>query len=279
MSRLLAALLLCTAATASLGPALAEDKPALPERIVATGTVRIAVNAAYPPMESRDPTTNEFIGFDIDLGNALAAELGLKAEWIDGQFSQTLPSLVSKRVDLIHSAMIDTKERQETVDFIDYLVSGQQVYAMIDGPIKAVEDMCGQKVAVSKGTTALKALTKWNEENCVGKGKPAVDMVIDSSFGQQIANMKQKRTVAGVQGLEGIGVIIEDSKGTMALVGKPITASNAGLAFLKEDTQLRDAYMWAMKRKFADGTYHKLLEKWNLKASAYPEPTFNNNAE
>ncbi len=175
--------------------------------------------------------------------------------------------------------MIDTKERQATVDFIDYLVSGQQVYAMIDGPINTVEDMCGQKVAVSKGTTALKALTKWNEDNCVGKGKDAVDIVIDSSFGQQIANMKQKRTVAAVQGLESIGLIIEDSKGTMKLVGKPITASNAGIAFLKEDAQLRDAYMWALKRKYADGTYEKLLEKWNLKASSYPEPTFNNAAE
>ena len=279
MTRLLAALLLCTAATVGLSPAFAEDKPALPERIVSTGTVRVAVNAAYPPMESRDPTTNEFVGFDIDLGNALAAELGLKAEWIDGQFSQTLPSLVSKRVDLIQSSMTDTWERQKTVDFVDYMVSGDQVYAMVDGPIITVEDICGQKVTVSQATTTEKTLRKWNEDKCIGKGKPSVDIVIDSSFGQQIANMKQKRTVAGVQGLEGIGVIIEDSKGTMALVGKPITASNAGLAFLKEDTQLRDAYMWAMKRKFADGTYHKLLEKWNLKASAYPEPTFNNNAE
>ncbi len=279
MTRLLAALLLCTAAIVGLRPAFAEDKPALPERIASTGTVRIAVNAAYPPMESRDPTTNEFVGFDIDLGNALAAELGLKAEWIDGQFSQTLPSLVSKRVDLIHSSMTDTWERQKTVDFIDYLVSGDQVYAMVDGPINAVEDICGQKVTVSQATTTENTLRKWNEDNCIGKGKPSVDIVIDSSFGQQIANMKQKRTVAGVQGVEGIGLIIKDSKGTMKTVGEPLAVSHTGLAFRKDDTQLRDAYMWALKRLHADGTYDKLLEKWNLEAAAYPEPTINNATE
>ena len=150
---------------------------------------------------------------------------------------------------------------------------------MVDGPIKTVEDICGQKVTVSQATTTEKTLRKWNEDNCIGKGKPSVDIVIDSSFGQQIANMKQKRTVAGVQGVEGIGLIIKDSKGTMRTVGEPLAVSHTGLAFLKEDTQLRDAYMWALKRLHADGTYDKLLEKWNLEGAAYPEPTINKATE
>jgi len=39
--------------------------------------------------------------------------------------------------------------------------------------------------------------------------------------------------------------------------------------------QLRDAFMAALKMKYADGTYQKLLEKWNISAAAYPQPTIN----
>jgi polar amino acid transport system substrate-binding protein len=279
MMRFLATLLFCATAIVGLRPAFAEDRPALPEYIASAGKVRIAVAAYFAPLEMRDPKTNEIVGFDIDLGNAIAEELGLKAEWEDGQFAQMIASLISKRVDVIQSGMSDTKQRQATADFIDYLKSGQQAYALAEGPVNTLGDMCGRKVTVSRGTSSAKVLGAWSEVNCVGKGKDAVDILIDSSFGQQIANLKQKRAAAAVNVIEGIGPILEDAKGTMKLVGEPIGASHLGIAFRKEDTQLRDAYMWALKRLYADGTYEKLLEKWKLKPSAYPEPTINNAVE
>ena len=44
----------------------------LPERIAKTKVIKIAVNAIYPPMEFKDPESAKLVGFDVDLGNALA---------------------------------------------------------------------------------------------------------------------------------------------------------------------------------------------------------------
>ncbi len=275
MKRLLAALLLCATGTVCINQAFAADRPALPERIASTKKVRIAVNAGFPPMEMRDPKTNEIVGFDIDLGNAIAQELGLETEWVDGVFDQMIPSLISKRVDLIMSGMSDLTERQATVDFIDYLKSGSQAFAMTNGPINTVEDLCGQKVSVSQGTSLPVDVGQWSDKNCVAKGRPAVQIVLDNNLGQEIINLTQGRAVAAVQALEGIDLILQQQKGAMKMVGEPIVVNHTGIAFRKDDVQLRDAFMAALKMKYADGTYQKLLEKWNISAAAYPQPTIN----
>ncbi len=261
------------------GLARANDAPALPERIGQSKKVRIAVNAGFPPMEMRDPKTNELIGFDIDFGNAIASELGLKTEWVDGAFEQMIPALISRRVDLVMSGISDLPERRNTADFIDYLKSGTQIYAMTNGPLSVPSDLCGRTATVSLGTSMPDDLKKWSERTCVGKGLPAVKIILDNNLGQQIINLKQGRADAAVQALEGIDLILEEQKGAMKLIGDPIHVTFQGIAFRKEDTALRDAFFWAAKQKFADGTYAKLLQKWKLTTAAYPEPTINKDPE
>jgi len=261
------------------GVAWADNRPVVPERIATAKKVRIAVNAGFPPMEMRDPKSNELIGFDIDFGNAIAAELGLETEWVDGAFEQMIPALVSKRVDLIMSGISDLPERRATADFIDYLKSGTQIYAMTDGPLSVPSDLCGHTATVSLGTSMPDDLKKWDQETCDDNGNPPVKIILDNNLGQQIINLKQGRAQAAVQSLEGIDLILEQEKGAMKLIGGPIHVTFQGIAFRKDDTVLRDAFFWAVKRKFDDGTYASLLEKWKLTTSAYPTPTINKDPE
>src|SRR5438552_3339746 len=100
----------------------------LPARITAAGVLKVAVTPNYPPLEFRDPATNELTGFDIDLANALARKLGVKLEWQETAFAQMLPSLGTGRVDAIISGMTDLKSRHEASTFVDYLRSGPQFF-------------------------------------------------------------------------------------------------------------------------------------------------------
>ncbi len=278
MKKYLVPVLLCAAFFhASAAPAA--EQPAMPDRIATAKKVRIAVNAGFPPMEMRDPKSNELIGFDIDFGNAIAAELGLETEWVDGAFEQMIPALVSKRVDLVMSGISDLPERRATADFIDYLKSGTQIYAMTDGPLSVPSDLCGYTATVSLGTSMPDDLKKWAQKTCDDNGRPPLKIILDNNLGQQIINLKQGRAQAAVQSLEGIDLIIEQEKGAMKLVGEPIHVTFQGIAFRKEDTVLRDAFFWAAKRKFEDGTYANLLEKWKLTTAAYPTPTINKDPE
>jgi polar amino acid transport system substrate-binding protein len=85
-TRFLAAALILAGAA----PAVAQDVPA---RIKEAGKIVIATNPNYAPITFKDPASNTLTGFDIDLGAAIAKELGVKLEWQEIAFAQMLPSL------------------------------------------------------------------------------------------------------------------------------------------------------------------------------------------
>src|SRR6266568_7621774 len=71
----------------------------LPESIKQAGTLRLTVNSTYAPMEYRDPTTNQLVGLDIDLANAIARRLGLKIISRETPFAELTPAWQTKRAD------------------------------------------------------------------------------------------------------------------------------------------------------------------------------------
>ena len=94
------------------------------------------------------------MGFDIDLGEAIAKELGVKIEWQETAFAQMISSLVTGRVDIVMAGMSDLPGRREQVDFVDYLKTGAQFYTSQANAatIKTPADLCGKKVGASRST-------------------------------------------------------------------------------------------------------------------------------
>ena len=160
------------AATLLAATALSAQAQALPERIKTAGKIIIATQPNYAPIVYKDPATNTMTGFDYDLGEAIAKELGVKAEWQETAFAQMLPSLHTGRVDMVMAGMSDLPARRETADFIDYMVSGAQFYTVtaLAGSIKTPEDLCGKSVGASRSTNWPRQIGEWSEANCVAKG-------------------------------------------------------------------------------------------------------------
>ncbi len=101
-------MLVAALALAAAAPALAQSVPA---RIKDAGKIVIATNPNYAPITFKDPATNTLMGFDIDLGTAIAKELGVKIEWQEIAFAQMLPSLQTGRVDTVLAGMSDLASR------------------------------------------------------------------------------------------------------------------------------------------------------------------------
>ena len=258
-------LLTTQAQTQTLPPAIAQSK-----------TIRIAVNGTYPPMESVDPATNKLVGFDIDLGEAIAKTLGVKLEWQDGAFAQLIPSVQTGRADMILSGISDLPARRENLDFLDYLNSGAQFYALAsNATLKAPEDLCGKKVGTVRSTSFPAAIEAWSAENCVKPGKPPVEVVGVDRMPLVAVELQQGRIEAAVRGSETLPTIMAAEPGTYKIVTPPITVVLQGIAFTKENSALRDAVLAALNTAVADGTYAKLIEKWNLQASAAKAITMN----
>jgi polar amino acid transport system substrate-binding protein len=270
MSRTRLALVLsCLVATL---PAAAQT---LPKRIQDSKVISIAVNGTYPPMESIDPATNKLVGFDLDLGDALAKKLGVTLEWHDGAFAQLIPSLQTGRADMILSGISDLPARRETMDFVDYLNSGAQFYTLDNSSIKTPDDLCGKRVGTVRSTNYPANIAAWSEEYCVKAGKPAIESVGVDRMPLVHTELQQGRIDAAVQGSETLPTLMKTEPGIYRLVAPPFTKNFQGIAFTKADTGLRDAVMGALKSLYADGTYTALIKKWELDASAAPAPTLN----
>lgn len=241
----------------------------LPERIKSAGKVVVANQPNYPPMEYKDPATNTLMGVDIDLGLALAKQLGTTVEWADIGFEQMISSLTTGRVDLIHSGMSDLPKRRDTLDFVDYMKSGAQFYttAAHKDEFKKPTDFCGKTIGMSRRTSFPDETAKWSATNCEAAGLPAVKVVGTEGSADARAQLKQGRVDGAVQGSETLPYLLTLEKDTYIVVGEPFTAVYQGIGFAKKDTELRDAYAAALKALMASGEYKKIFAEHGLEGT------------
>ncbi|MEH7119116.1 transporter substrate-binding domain-containing protein [Neobacillus vireti] len=112
----------------------------------------MATSADFAPFESRDPS-GKVQGFDIDLANAIADELGYKLEIKDMKFDGLIGALQAKRVDMVLAGMSATEKRKKNVDFSTaYNHSGEMFLTKKGSTIKTIDDLKGKTVAVQLGT-------------------------------------------------------------------------------------------------------------------------------
>jgi polar amino acid transport system substrate-binding protein len=257
----LAALVLTAAS-----PAFAQN---VPSRIASAGRIVIATNPNYAPITFKDPATNKLMGFDIDLGEAIGKELGVRVEWQEIAFAQMLPSLQTGRVDTVLAGMSDLPSRRDTTDFVDYMTSGAQFYTTtaLAGTIKTPEDLCGKSVGASRSTNWPAQIAEWSQANCVAKGKPAITVVGTEGSVDARTQLKTERLQGAVQGNETLPYFQSLEPNTFVLLGKAFTQSLVGMPFAKADVPLRDAVKAAIERLQANGEYDKLLAKYGLQAN------------
>ncbi len=95
------------------------------ERIERTGVMRVGVSGAQPPFSMR-AKTGDVIGLDVDLANALAADMGVEAEFVVMEFAELRPAVEERRVDIALSGLTMTPDRNRRVAFSGpYFVSGK----------------------------------------------------------------------------------------------------------------------------------------------------------
>jgi polar amino acid transport system substrate-binding protein len=241
----------------------------LPDRIKKAGKIVIATQPNYPPIAYKDPATNQLTGFDIDLGEAIAKELGVKVEWQETAFAQMISSLQTARVDIALAGMSDLPARREVVDFVDYMKTGPQFFTTTAraSELKTLDDLCGKKVGASRSTNWPGQMEELSKSLCTGKGRPAMTVVGTEGSVDARTQLKSGRLDAAVQGSETLPYFQKQEPNTIVLIGAPISEGLSGIPVLKTETQLRDAVKEALDRLQARGIYDLILAKYGLQSS------------
>ncbi|WP_406857711.1 ABC transporter substrate-binding protein [Alsobacter sp. KACC 23698] len=270
------ATLAIVAVALAAGGSLASAQTA-PDRVKQAGKLVIATFPNYAPIAYKEPATNTLTGFDIDLGEAIAKTLGVKAEWQEIAFAQMLPSLQTGRVDMVMAGMSDLPSRREVADFVDYMSSGAQFYTItaLAGEIKSPADLCGKSVGASRSTNWPQQIADWSKSNCEANGKPAITVVGTEGSVDARTQLKTQRLQAAVQGNETLPYFQKLEPNTYVPLGKAFTQSLVGIPFTKAENGLRDAVKGALEKLQADGVYDQLLAKYGLQDNAHKPISIN----
>jgi polar amino acid transport system substrate-binding protein len=264
---------LCLLATS---PAWADATVSPPAAIKEKGYIVAGIMPNYPPMDFKDPGTNQLTGVDYDLGMEIGKRLGLTVKWQETAFEQMVSGLVTQRLDIVLSGMTDTAERQKTVDFVDYFTTGPQFYVLDSNQaVKDAQDLCGKKVGTSRRTTFPAEIAKWSATACEGQGKPAISVVGTEGSADARAQLRQSRLDAAVQGSETLPYIQSQEPGAFRVIGEPLATQLTGLGVAKSNAGLSTAIVSALDAMIADGTYASILKKWGLEQGAVAKAHMN----
>lgn len=135
---------------------------------LADGILQIGSDIAYAPIEFFEEGTQNEMGLDVDIANAIADAIGVEVEFLNLGFDPLIPSLKGGEIDIIMSSMTITEERQQEIDFIAYFTAGTGILVQSGNPedIGSLEDLCGLIAAVQVGTIQVDQLEALNDETC-----------------------------------------------------------------------------------------------------------------
>ncbi|AVS92738.1 amino acid ABC transporter substrate-binding protein [Paracidovorax avenae] len=156
----LRALLAATAfAAAALGGAASARADVL-ANIQKAGVVRVAIPQDFPPFGSLG-TDLKLQGYDIDMANLVAKELGVKLELVPVTSTNRIPYLTTGKADLVISSLGKNAERAKVIDFTQaYAPFPKSVYGPKEAAIKGPADLAGKTIGVTRGSTEDLSLTK-----------------------------------------------------------------------------------------------------------------------
>jgi len=254
----------------------------VPPAISEDGTLTVGSYVQSPPNNfyAEDGTT--VIGNDHDLITAVAKKLGLEVKYENLEFQALITSLQTGRVETTIAAMNDSAERQEAIDFVDYLTSGITLMVQKGNPsdITGPDTLCGKAIAVVTGTSQQEFAQRMSDE-CTAGGEDAVEIVVTDSDSQNQTQLRTGRIDAIVNDLPTAVYVSKTTKNGEAfevVPGDVIDGAPYGIGVNKDNPELRDAMAAALDDLIADGTYGEILDSWGVTDGAVDAAAVNGGA-
>ncbi|WP_410587580.1 ABC transporter substrate-binding protein [Amycolatopsis sp. lyj-23] len=251
-----------------IGTVAKDDKLAamVPDAIKADGKILVGQDQSYPPNEFQDES-GKVTGFDVDLGTAIGQKLGLKMEFQNSAFDGIIPGIQAGKYELAMSSFSVNAERLQIVDMVSYYKAGTSLGVLKGNPDKLnVDDLCGKKMGVQKGTTQVDDL-QTRSQKCTSAGKPAIDVTQLQAQTDVNLALTAKRVQGELADSPVVDYAVKQTNGQLEVVGDPYDTAPYGIILKKGSGDYAKAVQSAVQALIDDGTYKKILDKWGLSAA------------
>ena len=223
--------------------------------------IRIGVEANYPPF-SQMGTDGKFSGFDIDIANALCAQMKAECTLVSQEWDGMMPALNARKFDMIVASMTISEERLKVADFSDSYYDIPSTFVAKTGAFQDIgaAALKGKTIIVTRNTPRAKYLAENYKDSQILQVAKEADVTMelaagrgDIGFGSSLA-----ATVAFLKSAEGKA---------FSKVGPPINpsgnkAGGTGIAMRKGETTLRNKVNAALKAITGNGVYKSINDKY-----------------
>lgn len=249
---------------------------ALPASVVDAGSLKVASSLNDELFGYKKGA--ELTGIIPELGVKLGEVLGVDVDFVDTPFPGMIPALQANRVDLIWATMNDTVEREQTIDFVNWLRTGSSFMVPPGNPddVAGIEDICGLKAATLRGAVPLVELMEAQSEKCVEAGKPAVDINLYDDFPSGMTQLRSGQIQTFFGPSEKLNFIVNTSDGASGfeVVDATYLGGVYGIGVTKENAALSKTILGALKVLADSGDYDEILEKWQNSDNALTPDEF-----
>jgi len=242
-------LLTCAVVLAAASPALAQE------------TLRIGVEGAYPPFSFKQPD-GTLAGFDIDIAQALCAEMARECTLVEQEWDGMIPALKARKFDAIVASMSITDERKRQIDFSDkYYKTPARVVAKKGVELAGTaEGLAGKRIGVQRGSTHQCYAEKTFPDAEIVLYGTQEEVFRDLALGRIDVELSdpliaQESFLSKPEGAE--FTFLPGDHTDVECYGEGV-----GIAVRKGDDELRDALSAAITAIREDGTYAKINDKY-----------------
>lgn len=234
--------------------------------------VTMVTSPDYPPYEFYETGggARKMVGFDIDIANYIANELGFELRIQESDFNGLIPALQAKRADFVMAGMTPTEERKQNVDFSTIYYQAQDTIVSPKGSnLNTIQDLAGKRVGVQLGSIQAGNLQKISEKV---KGIQPKTL---NKIPEIVQELKSKRIDAA---------IIENTVATGFTQANPDLQftlipsegpSGSAIAFPKGSPRV-EAFNGVLEKMKQNGELDRLAKKWfsqSIPASPSPSPS------
>ena len=240
-----AAALAASAGLAAAGSNLEEIKQA--------GVLKIGTEGTYAPFTYHD-ASGELVGFDVEIGRAIAEKIGVKPEFVEGKWDGLIAGLDAKRYDTVINQVGITEERKQKYDFSEPYIASKAVLIVREdnADIKSFEDLKGKRSAQSL-TSNFGKLAQASGAELVGT----------DGFDQSIQLVLTGRADATINdSLSFLDFKKQKPDAPVKVAAEQADAEHSGIIIRKGEPELLEAINKALAEIKADGTYQAISEKY-----------------
>lgn len=205
----------------------------------------------------KDPASRQIVGYDVDMCNAIAANIGVKPVLKQLTVAARIPELQQGRVDLLAASLTHNKEREALINFsLSTFITGQKVMVKADSGISQLDQLTGKKILTIKGSTMEQSIrSKIADAQIVSfDSNPQALLALQQGKGMGYANDETS--------LAGNFAKLGDAAKDFLILPTPLSSEHIALGMRKGEPAFQEQVNKTLRDLETSGKAETLFTKW-----------------